>query len=270
MDNLLNINPQLLEYQYYLDRMSMFLNESYGINNRIKILHSLLITIDEFWEEILKKYNVMDNNYYTTSEEKTSLVDQMLDYIGLIFECRRNLTVTYTQNDQTNRENITLNNEEFLTYIKCQIIKQNFDGTREELYRLYQTDEVLNYILGIYYLVEKTSPSLNVRIIWSNYETYSLNLQKLFLGGYLTIESIGIIYNRALQNITKLAIFNQNGFNKIDNYDEYIQVTTPVTSDTFTKGEYYILTGGLGEYEKALQYDSDYAAIYFTKVGVYS
>ena len=199
------IRKDLLEFQYYLNRLSMFMKESYGITEQTELFYRQLKVVNE-------QFDIFFNNLKIFGDEIVHLSD-FLDLIGSYFECYREFTI------QLNGSYIQINledNSEFLDYIKCQIIKQNFKGTYEEIKRLYthlENNQVKQGLVDLQfdYILLKTSledtSSLNCRIYFTNFNTYSEQIQNLFLAGYLTIESMGINYVRACINIYDISIF---------------------------------------------------------------
>lgn len=210
---------------YYFNRMSMFLKESYGIQERIGALAKIIKRLDEVYETIIDSLNLFDKDYsknYIGDGNESSTNNVYLDRIGNIFNVSRSFSIKMgTKESPTSIEDIndsaptyiTLNNKEFLQYLKLQIIKQNFTGTREELALLYgdDTTELANTgtsQLNFIYLTD-TKASAKVNIYWQpKKEKYSSEFYYMFLNGLLTIESMGIEYNRSIMNIDSIAIFD--------------------------------------------------------------
>lgn len=274
------IRKDLLEFKYYLDRLSMFMKESYGIQEQVEIFYQQLKQANEQFEYLFDQldiFNVQDENI------PENYVSALIDKIGVIFGCYRKFTIFL--NNQY--EEINLNDEDFIIYIKCQIVKQNFQGTREQLSAIYTTyedgqvtknkllDLIMVYVL---YQVPTGSPpvlnSVQCNIYWCNYSQYSENLLKLFLAGYLTIESMGILYNRLAQNINDLLIYadkvitlNDGDYHTLDD-TYYIWNTNtgwrasatsgsgedlgPITDtrELPNFGSFYLLSGRDGDYYK--------------------
>lgn len=205
------IREDLLDLQYYLNRLSKFMQESYGINDQVETYQSLLVQVNSYYDEFFNQLNFMKG--YTPQGE-------ILDYIGAIFGCRRNFTIPiydYTQDPPVidHYVNINLNDKDYITFIKTQVVKQNFDGRRDTLRKLYATyingklttDHLLD--LQFIYFRKYDDDSATCRIYW-NIDNPSENLKNLFENGYLTIESMGIRYTRTIINVDNLAYyFNQ-------------------------------------------------------------
>lgn len=224
------IREDLLDFQYYLNRLSKFMQESYGINEQVETFYSLLKQANDFYDEFLKEANIF-NSYNVYSG-----YNLLIDKLGAIFGCYRSFTIP--QYDPINWGqiigyiSINLDDHDFLIYIKCQIIKQNFNGTRNELQELYSTYQDGVYKEGIldliFYYITHAGASAECYIYWDAPEgKYSNDLKNLFLNGFLTIESLGILYHRAAVNISNFENFvpidnNGNPINpQINNYFAY-------------------------------------------------
>ena len=204
------IRKDLLEFQYYLNRLSMFMKESYGMQEQFEIFYQQLLQVNNQFVYLFDQLDIFNTQ---DKELLDTWVSKLIDKIGAIFGCYRKFTIIINEK----YEELNLDDYDFIIYIKCQIIKQNFKGTREELSYIYSTFDdgkvtkgLLDLVM-VYVLYQTQVPlllnSVQCNIYWSNYSQYSDNLRKLFLAGYLTIESMGILYNRITQNIDGLGIF---------------------------------------------------------------
>lgn len=203
------IREDLLDFKYYLDRLSLFMKESYGIKEHIKTFYRQLEKINSYFDEFLKYFNIWGNNpkYIPTGE--------ILDNIGEIFGCHRKFTIPIISNNENKYYMVNLtDDDDYLLYIKCQIIKQNFMGTNENLEKFYNINN--NYLpFNFTYMVNQEIQNniAQCNIYFNNYDAidknknpiFSDNIKILFENGYLTIESMGILYRRLLQNINKFA-----------------------------------------------------------------
>ena len=201
------IRKDLLDFQYYLNRLSMFMKESYGIAEQNEIFYRQLYQVNTQFDKFFKNLDIWGND---------EIPSEALDLIGSIFGCYRNFTIklndSYVQ--------IDLDDNDFILYIKCQIVKQNFKGTNEELIKLYTTYNKEGLLkLQFDYILLATVGSLNCRIYFSNFNDFSSNIQNLFDAGYLTIESMGINYDREKLNISSIATFAPDDL--LTEYDYY-------------------------------------------------
>lgn len=227
------INSQLLDEKFYLQSMSLFLKNSYGMEDRCKMYVNILNNIVDTSEELFKRLNIF---YYDISSkkdycdlngiDKNSTSDRYLDLIAGIFNINREFEIRYTDPAKSVEtiERVKLDNYELMLYIQAIATKFIFDGSYEQLHYFYNGTSLLNYDLyyedsearciltnnttkflpitnlGIKYMTVSGAP-LTCNIYYTGspeiYNTHE-NIKKLFYGGYLTIESLGIVYNRLI------------------------------------------------------------------------
>lgn len=208
-------NNELLKLQYYLDHVSMFMKDSFGMNERIKNYVNVLNNVNYYSEEFYKKLDIF--NYPIPSSEKDE--DKFLDYLGSIFGVERNLKITYVDNSgifgeigHIYTETLHLTDYDLWIYTMMTIIKNNFDGNTISLKNIYDPSndsELSNGMkaikqLGIRYtwnIPDSANTPLFVYIFLKGrddrpFDTISDNLKKLFYAGKLTIESLGITSNK--------------------------------------------------------------------------
>lgn len=213
------IREDLTEFRYYLEALSKFMQESYGISEQVKTFWSLLKQVDDYYDEYLRELDFFEVNR-KPGETSWNVEGETLDKIGAIFGCQRKFTIPVY--DTANMFNIVdyaqidMNDDEFLVYIKTQVIKQNFDGTRETLQRLYSTFVDGKIQEGLIpqrflYTTEYAPDGAICTIRWDE-ESPSQTLAKLFDNGYLTIESMGIRYRRQITNFNDLAYYAKNEY----------------------------------------------------------
>jgi len=142
------------------------------------LLHLLNIYDPNFLDSIAQLKDYDDNN-------------DLLDKIGNLFGLRRTFSFDYYEtatSETKTHTTVSLNDREFLTLIKAQIIRNYCDGTYEQVMQYY-IDANLQ-ILPVYNDVYNAS--VDAYLNESNAVTE--NISKLFKGGFLTIEHLGIRY----------------------------------------------------------------------------
>lgn len=149
-------------------------------------------------DEVLTLLSISDPNYLFELEslyETPSSTSQILDTLGALFGLKRNLSVTYYDEDQETdvTEKLSLSDADFLTYIKCQIIKNNFDGSYKQ-FKLYNDLAGLNIGIRTNTTVDADVSHGEVALYVYNFDQMSNELQKLFISGNLTLSSVGISY----------------------------------------------------------------------------
>ena len=134
---------------------------------------------------------------------------------------------------------LPMNAEEKKIDIKCQIIKQNFLGTNEELRKLYSDSNTGKGLVPLYFnyvLFANDQGSLNCNIYFENYDSFSSdtsNIIDLFKGGYLTIESMGINYSRLAQKTNEIAVFAPEGGVDLPDYYKFHYLDSDVDKGGF-------------------------------------
>lgn len=129
-----------------------------------------------------------------------------LDKIGELFGVKRALSVQYTENNIVKTEQLNLNNEDFLKLIQCQIIKNYFNGSYEQIKQYYE-----KVGLRVLYINAEEEATCNVYLLKTEDSAfdYSDNIKKLFLSGLMLIESAGIKYTTGVINLGALLIWDK-------------------------------------------------------------
>ena len=231
------IKKELLDANYYINKLSMFMRESYGIIPQINILIDWMNSVDKTSDLIASMLDIWNEDYLTMVEEICGTGENEkpflpLDVIASIVGCSRENIVEIpieSESEEENEENlnetkkeiITLNNEELLELIKIKILQNNYDGSLEAIKDLYINK--LRY--NIYYSLipdvagnsKYQSASCNIYLDDNKIpeegqiigEPISENIKKIFKYSDFFIESLGIVYNKLLiTDIDKLLILN--------------------------------------------------------------
>lgn len=198
------IREDLLDLRYYLNRLSEFMRESYGISGQMETFTALLEKANEAFDEIFEQLD-----FFHKAPEGS-----MLDKIAAIFGCQRRFTIAVQSQVSplqiSSYEQVDLSDEELLVYIKTQVIKQNFDGSRETLQKLYSTyvdGKIQPGLTDLVFLYMTENDEEGVCTIRWDKPDASPNLSKLFFNGYLTIESVGVLYRRYIEDFTNFSYY---------------------------------------------------------------
>lgn len=243
-----------LNLQFYIHSLSLFLQSSFGIKDRVKIYLSILSNVNDLGKNILNRLNIYisDTDYFTVNNIKqNSNQDVMLDIIGNIFNLNRTLLVTLQDGTTTTR---TLTNLEFLNYIKIQTLKLVFDGSNTNLLQLYLGTSCINYNLYVQYNMVSTGSEFKYNLdILKNKDTYSSTNSIQNLGVYyLWTDSIVAADGNNLDSLeAKIFVNNQNS------------TDFPITTDStigqlFLNGQITIESIGV-TYEKQVNLSSRFA-----------
>ena len=187
---------ELTKFEYYKKYIPLFYRNSYGFVDQFKMLFEMILNspnngIIFAGDSVLSGYNIFDENYLTwlNDLDPSGMTCDILEKVASIFGVDRQYTIN---SDENSLETLTLTNEEMLMLIKCEIIKNNFMGTREECNRLYDMIGLNIFSLN----VEQWGDHAKCRLVLASTpeRPYSENIRKLFKAGYLHIASIGIQY----------------------------------------------------------------------------
>jgi len=186
-----------LTLDYYVNKLTLFLRKSYGITDHIEIFYGFIkqsnITLSDMFEQ-LDVMNV-SFNYYTSAKltelKNNPTYDNLLfDYLASIFGVSRKFNVQYYDEDSVyHNEALNLSDYELLLLIRMMIIKNNFNGSFDDINKFYDSVG-----FKIYMITNSVSGSVNVYFDERSSYGSTSNIEKMFLSGLFTIESLGIKY----------------------------------------------------------------------------
>lgn len=196
---------QLSTFKYYKQKIPLFYRDSFGFTDQFEALFSMILNSQDngiifVGDLILNLINIFDPNYMdlVNSLDPNGLTCDLLDKLASIFAVTRHPICRWTENGTDYEEVLTLTNEELLMLIKCEIIKNNFQGTREECNHLY---DLIG--LNIFSLTVEDDVATCKLVLASTPERpYSNNIKKMFKSGLLNIQSMGITYEFEEQTIS--------------------------------------------------------------------
>lgn len=220
-------------FDYYVSKLPLYLRNSNKFREHLKIWYDILVGrnektgIEGVSNSLLALFNIFDEDYLNfllTFEdisglsspffegEKYGKTFEFLDKLGYLYGISRKLSITYKHQGTMHTENISLSNEDFLTYIKFQIIKNNCEGTRFQIEEFYKSAG-----LTIYMIDGDSNATVNIYLVEDN--NTSDNLRKLFLAGELIIKSMGILYDYSSIDISNLFIWDQINNSSTNGWD---------------------------------------------------
>lgn len=213
-----SILPKKLQsFEYYVNKLPLFLQNSYGFIEHFKIWYDITYNSDNkgvvnISDLLLYLLNIFDSDYLTTinnmEDSNGGTSSDILDKIGLLFGVRRKFSVTYVNaQSQTVKTELSLNNEEFLILIKCQIIKNYCDGSEIQIQQYYESAGLNVYVLTSE--VESATCYIHLAGVLDN-PTYSENIKVMFMSGILRIESMGITYKNIFNELTGFLIWDSS------------------------------------------------------------
>lgn len=209
------ILEKLKTWEYYQNKIPLFLRNSHGMDEHFKIFFDILKNCDEISDEVLSGFDLFNENYeknYIEKYEKLNNDDtyslDILDKIGKIYGINRYFDVKYIdENGQETTKELKLTNKELYKLILSKIILLNYDGTYSMARELYDKIGLPIYMF--------TDNSANVKLILDtgNQTTITQNIKDLFYANMFTLKSLGITYTIFEADISKLAIYDSTDEN---------------------------------------------------------
>lgn len=273
------IPETLKDFKYYRNKLPLYLKNSKSFQEHFRIWYEVLVGngktgIVGNGEIFLNLLNIFDPDYLDflrSIDDTEGATFDILDKIADLFGVNRHITVSYINenHEEINNEEITLSDTELLILIKARIIQNYCEGTREQIQKFYDTLGLSDEATGLTIkMLSNGGVDLNDMAIVDMYLIYQeqkpfSNIDKMFLSGMLTIESMGIGYrytqplvpNTILMwaredeepvsssNVTDFYIYD-------DTEEEYVQATTYNKNTT-----YYSYDSESGKYIKAINID---------------
>jgi len=196
------IIDKLKQKEYYLSKLTLFMRNSYGIEEQFTIFWKLLIDIDSSIDDIFDALTLL----------KDIDVDDTLDKLAELVGSKRQLDVVYEINLTPTRFTLNLTNKELLRSIKTRILQNNYFGTYQEFVDNYQK-------IGFKVLIYDNVNPNTVSIVLNDSTSLTENDRHMFLSGNYTIRSMGIEYIHFIQSIELLGVWN----NLTSTYDSNTQ-----------------------------------------------
>lgn len=194
---------KLKDFDYYVKKCPLYLQNSDGFIEHFRIWYDFLITQEKAGEEVLNLINIFDPEYedkYISGD--IPLATSMLENLGSIFNISHNFSVNYGEGDVQ----LELTDSEFLILLKAQILKNYSLGSYEQMKELYSK-------LGWTIVYVNNTPA-DVTV---NYVTLvevpaqvplTPNLEECWKAGLLTIQSMGINYRYVVSSFDTIALWD--------------------------------------------------------------
>lgn len=196
------INEKTLEWNYYLKKLPLYLQNSYGFSEHFKNLYQIMLDTNRTATDLLNALNLTKPNYFKNlnlsinleNAEKIILPSDytydLLDKIAILYGVSRFLDVDYTDPKGIHQhKQLKLTNDELLKLILVKVVQNNYNGTYEDMRKLYELIELPIYVFN------SDEKSADVYLIYDLTNTsFTDNLQDLFFANLLSITSLGIKY----------------------------------------------------------------------------
>lgn len=209
------------EFRYYERKLPLYLRNDECFVEHFRLWYELLmgkgddetgVPINEFQgispsaDLLLHLLNIYDRDFLNTIAQLKDYDDDcdLLDMLGNLFGLRRTFSLEYyetTTSPTKTQATVSLNDKEFLTLIKAQIIRNYCDGTYEQVMQYYKDANL--QILPV--LNDTYNASVDAYLNES--EDVTPNIDKLFRGGYLTVEHLGIRYTYTVTEMLNILVW---------------------------------------------------------------
>lgn len=210
------LKDKLLSFNYYFEKLPLYLQNSYGMKEQFQIWYDSLINVTDIEDEILALLNIFDENYLdyinSLTDEPTDTTN-ILDKLAALFGFERQLIVTYLDDSEvpavTVTETLVLNDEEMLMLLKARIIQSYFEGTRKQIIELYTLLGLKVYYVNDDSIGDNATCDVYLASTTNSEFDYSENIKKIFLAGMLNLESMGIEYSFSVIDMERLLIWDK-------------------------------------------------------------
>lgn len=183
---------------YYLKKLTLFMRNSFGMEEHIEVFFNILSDIDSVTDDVLQSLDI-DNSY---------LYDDVLNKIAQVVGVSRNLSVSV----EGITKQLTLTNSELLRLVKTKIIQNNYNGTRSQFLSNYSN--IFSNIGWIFNIYDGANPGMVVSVLDSSNSGLTQNDRDLFLSGNYTVKSLGISYVYQIINMERAGRWNDLNSNK--------------------------------------------------------
>lgn len=213
------LNDTLLDLDYYLDKLSTYFKSVHGIEEQFSMIHNILVKMNDEIDNTFTCLDVMKPTYMSDLQNLLNTDDNVdiLDRIAFIYGVQRVFTSTYYDSisGQTVTYNFELDNYELLTLIRARIIQNCFKGSYEDCMKFY---ELIGLSDNIVIVNDVNNATCNIFLRPLGSTSISENIQAMFLSGFLTLQSVGIIYNHRNYDIVVYALWDSGKWDTNDNF----------------------------------------------------
>lgn len=172
----------------------------------------ILYLLDIYDPDFLENIRALDGDDDPTTSGQFDLIDKL----GELFGLRRKFSIDYfdkpTDTTKTSAT-LTLDDADYVTLIKAQIIRNYCDGSYEQVMSYYND-------AGLQILPVNNSEYPASVDAYLNANTTSANVEILFKAGLLTVEHLGIRYTYTVSDILNTLIWASDDATGQQNWDE--------------------------------------------------
>ena len=201
---------KLKSERYYLDKMSMFMRNSYGISDQLSIFITMLNLVDNSIDDVLRFFDITQDEVFLQIEEMGTSSD-ILDKIAHLYGLKRQFTLIYKDTEE-HTVDVTLNNFELWLLVKAQLLQNCYNGSYGQMREYYDKMNIPVYIFtnsnsGQALIMLNTTSGITVKDVVYKFED-NPNVELLFKANLLTIRSMGIQYLTSTSSISALGVWD--------------------------------------------------------------
>lgn len=208
------LSEKLKDWQYYYDKLPLYMKNSYGIQDHFRIIFGMMIAMDVAEVDICKMFDFLDEGYDKVIEEYDALdgyAFSFLDMIGALYGINRSMSVEYYDKTAGKdvEKHLRLTNKELYVFIKSRIIQNNYDGSFIQAKQYYDS-------IGLplkMFTSDNAGEHAKCYLYLDKNANVTDNIHSLFLGGLLTLKSLGIEYDVADIDSERFGIWAGNASN---------------------------------------------------------
>lgn len=208
--------PEKLKTEnYYLEKLSLFMRDSYGIEDHFSMLITILDFFDRAIDDVLYAFNITNDDVFLWLEslDVSETECDILDKIAHLYGMSRNFKVTYNEGGTDYTEQLDLSNFELWILIKAQILQQCFNGTYAEVRAYYDKMKLPITILSSNVISQSAQAVIylnTTRLIEVGGTTREItqNIIKMYKANLLTIRSMGITYLTSTSSLENIGIWD--------------------------------------------------------------
>lgn len=218
---------KLKTYDYYLDKLSMFMRGCYGIPEQYAMLIDILNELDDACNKVINLVDITKDEVfcelvYNTDSRTVGSFNDLLTKLGNLYGVSQHFTLSFVEDGVREEHEVDLTPFEFWLLIKAQILQNCFDGSYIQTREFYDKMNLPVYIFtnvdnAEALMILNTTSDIVVRVNETSTRQYAItnNIIYLFKAGYFTIKSMGITYSHSISDTAYLAIWDSTDENKM-------------------------------------------------------
>ena len=205
---------KLKTLDYYLKKMTLFIRNSYGIEDQMNTTFGFLSQIDTTIDTFFTQLNLLSDTGINAINALSTTESDILDKVAAIYGLTRTFDLSYVDPiTGPALRKITLTNTELQMLIKAKVVQNHYDGTYLTCKEFYE-----NVDLPIYEYTSSQPATVEVYLDQTQGIDFTDNVVSMFLAGLFTIKSMGLKY--ICQTINDPVIATWDNTNRLQVFDK--------------------------------------------------